>query len=103
MAGTACFFGYATSEDGTHWERPKLNTTRYGDNVLDIEPIQRDSSTVWLDLEETVSARRYKLMYYRAGLHTRVSADGIHWSDSLGAPGGIVFPSVRFWASTVHT
>ena len=88
MAGTGCFFGYATSQDGIHWERPKLNTTRYGDNVLDIEPIQRDSSTVWLDLEETDPARRFKMMYYRAGLHMRVSADGIHWSESLGAPGG---------------
>lgn len=87
MAGTVCFFGYATSQDAIHWKRPKLNTTRYGDNVLDIEPIQRDSSTVWLDLEETDPARRFKMMYYRAGLHMRVSADGIHWSDSLGSPG----------------
>ena len=57
MAGTGCFFGYATSLDGIHWERPKLDTTRFGDNVLDIEPIQRDSSTVWLDLEETDPAQ----------------------------------------------
>jgi hypothetical protein len=88
MAGTALFFAYATSDDGVHWERPKLDVARYGDNVLSIEPIQRDSSTVWLDLEETDPARRFKLMYYRSGLQMRVSPDGIHWSESLGSPGG---------------
>jgi len=88
MAGTSTFFGYAVSPDGLRWERPKLNAARYGDNVLSVEPIQRDSSTVWLDMEETDPSRRYKLMYYRAGLHMRVSADGIRWSESLGSPGG---------------
>ncbi|MCH9653321.1 MAG: hypothetical protein K0U86_14825 [Planctomycetes bacterium] len=97
MAGTACFFGYATSQDAIHWERPKLNTTRYGDNVLDIEPIQRDSSTIWLDLEDPDPSRRFKMMYFRAGLHMRVSADGIHWSDSLGSPGGSSDRSTFFY------
>lgn len=88
LAGTGVFFGHATSADGIHWRRPALKTSRYGDNVLNIEPVQRDSSTVWLDLDETDATRRFKMMYFRAGLQMRVSADGIHWSGSLGAPGG---------------
>lgn len=88
MAGTGLTFGYATSEDGVHWERPTLNSERVGgENILTIEPISRDSSTVWLDLNETDPSRRFKMMYFRAGLQMRVSADGINWSDSLGAPG----------------
>ncbi|MFT5466537.1 MAG: hypothetical protein ACI8UO_001637 [Verrucomicrobiales bacterium] len=87
LAGTGIFFGYATSTDGVHWERPNLNVSRLGENILDIEPVIRDSSTVWLDQEEKDSARRFKMMYFRAGLHMRVSPDGINWSDSLGAPG----------------
>lgn len=88
LAATSVFTGYAVSEDGVRWTRPKLGVARWGDNLLNIEPVQRDSSTVWLDLEETDSARRFKMMYYRAGLHMRVSPDGITWSESLGAPGG---------------
>jgi hypothetical protein len=83
MGATAVFFCYATSKDGVHWDRPELDTFRKGTNILKIEPIQRDSSTVWLDLEETDPARRFKLAYYRSGLFTRFSADGIHWSDPV--------------------
>lgn len=83
MAGTGVFFGYATSTDGIHWKRPKLDVARYGENVLKVEPIQRDSSTVWLDLDETNPARRYKMFYYRAGLITRFSADGVRWSKPV--------------------
>lgn len=81
MGGTSAFFCYATSSDGIRWERPALKQSRHGDNVLDIEPTTRDSGTVWLDLEETDPARRFKLFYWRAGIHTRFSADGIRWSD----------------------
>lgn len=83
MAGSGVFFGYATSTDGLHWERPKLNVARFGDNVLNIQPVQRDSSTVWLDPDETDPARRFKMVYYRAGLITRFSSDGIQWSDPV--------------------
>lgn len=83
MAGTAAFFGYATSKDGVHWDRPKLNVARYGDNVLSVEPIQRDSSTVWLDLDDPDPARRFKMVYFRSRLFNRFSPDGIHWSDPV--------------------
>jgi len=97
LAATGVFTGYATSEDGVRWTRPKLGVARWGDNLLNIEPVQRDSSTVWLDLEETDPARRFKMMYYRAGLQMRVSPDGITWSESLGAPGGSSDRSTFFY------
>lgn len=81
MGGTSAFFCYATSSDGIRWERPALRQSRHGGNVLNIEPTTRDSSTVWLDLEEADPARRFKLFYWRAGIQTRFSADGILWSD----------------------
>jgi len=88
MAGTTAMFGYAESKDGVHWERPQLDGTRYkGTNRLTIDPSSRDSSTVWLDLNEPDPARRFKMLYYRAGLQQRVSADGIQWSDLLPGPG----------------
>jgi len=76
--GNTC---YATSEDGIHWERPALDV-QPGTNVVCLAGY-RDSSTVWLDLEEKDPNRRYKLFQFhrdcwRASLHS--SADGIHWS-----------------------
>jgi hypothetical protein len=90
MGGNAVFFCYATSRDGVHWERPDLDEFRKDTNILRIEPIQRDSSTVWLDLDDPNPDRRFKLAYWRAGLHTRFSSDGIRWSqivDSTRASG----------------
>lgn len=80
MGGNSAFFCYATSTDGIRWQRPKLDVFGAGGNVLKIEPVSRDSSTVWLDHEEKDPERRFKLVYYRAGLQTRFSPDGIHWS-----------------------
>jgi hypothetical protein len=54
---------YASSRDGVHWLKPELDV-RPGTNVGHIGA--RDSSTVWLDLEEKDPARRYKLLYSRA-------------------------------------
>lgn len=87
LGGTGVFFCYATSHDGLQWDRPKLDEYRKDTNILRIEPIQRDSSTVWMDLDDPDPARRYKMFYFRAGLHMRVSADGIKWSADLGSPG----------------
>ncbi len=87
LAATGVFTGYATSKNGIHWTRPKLGLTRLGDNLLNLEPIQRDSSTVWLDLDAVDPKQRFKMMYYRRGLVMRVSADGIHWSKPLGRRG----------------
>jgi hypothetical protein len=63
----------ATSKDGIAWERG---------NLLRIEPMGRDSSTVWLDADDPDPARRFKMLAYRAGLFARTSPDGIAWSKA---------------------
>ncbi|MEX2215998.1 MAG: hypothetical protein WD768_17940 [Phycisphaeraceae bacterium] len=84
LVGTGAFFGYATSPDGITWTKPIFEDGRLRKtNTLDIRPESRDSSTLWLDLEEKDPARRFKLMYYRSGLQFRTSADGIHFSDVI--------------------
>jgi len=81
---------YATSSDGLAWEKPGLDVKK-GTNLVEQSP--RDSSTVWIDLEETDPKKRYKMFrsYSRAEkkswcLWVHFSADGIHWTD--GQPTG---------------
>ncbi len=78
---------YATSRDGLHWEKPELDV-KPGTNI--VQTGQRDSSTVWLDLEEKDPKRRFKMFRSCSGgstvkgsygLATFFSEDGIHWSD----------------------
>jgi len=83
LGGSGVYFCYATSNDGVHWDRPKLNQLYPDSNVLKIEPIQRDSSTVWFDLDDANPEQRFKLVYFRSKLFTRFSADGIRWSDPV--------------------
>ena len=74
---------YATSRDGVHWEKPNLDI-RPGTNIVHIG--KRDSSTVWLDLEEKEPRRRYKFLYsggHLKPLTLHLSADGIHWGDPV--------------------
>lgn len=77
---------YATSADAIHWDKPGLNIIP-GTNIVRRE--QRDSTSIWLDLEEKDPAKRYKMLAfgrynreYSITLH--VSADGLHWSDMIG-------------------
>ena len=57
LVGESASTGYATSRDGIRWNKPSLDV-RPGSNV--VQPGGRDSSTVWLDLEEKDPARRYR-------------------------------------------
>ena len=71
---------YATSQDGIHWDKPKLDIIA-GTNV--VKNGDRDSSTTWLDHNEPNPARRFKMAswhdYY---LEQFVSPDGIHWTKT---------------------
>src|SRR5262249_339908 len=58
MGGYCLSTCYAFSEDGVRWTKPKLDV-RKGTNIVQLE--FRDSTTVWLDLEEKDPKRRYKL------------------------------------------
>lgn len=81
LAGTGFAFGYALSSDGLSWVKPPLEKGFSNSNVLDTQPFSRDSSTVWMNLDDPNPERRFKMTYYRAGLQTRFSADGIQWGD----------------------
>lgn len=83
QGGSGIYFCYATSKDGVQWDRPNLNQVYPDSNVFKIEPIQRDSSTVWLDLDDPDASRRFKMVYFRSKLFTRFSADGVNWSEPV--------------------
>ena len=54
QGGTA----YAASKDGRAWEKPNLDV-RKGTNL--VQTSLRDSTTVWLDLDEKNPRKRYKM------------------------------------------
>jgi len=106
---------YATSTDGIHWEKPALDVVP-GTNVVQAEG--RDSTTVWLDLDEKEAKRRYKLFRsWRTkesptgwGLTVYFSADGIHWGERVAtsSPCGdrtTVFynPFVKKWVYSLRS
>ena len=70
---------YATSADGITWNRPRLDIVA-GTNI--VTHGNRDSTTVWLDLDEPQRSTRYKMArWYDHYLELLASADGIHWRD----------------------
>jgi hypothetical protein len=78
---------YAVSRDGITWDKPALDVVG-GTNIT--MATHRDSSTVWLDLEEKDPASRYKMaFYYDHYLLLHTSPDGIHWRErSRSGPTG---------------
>lgn len=83
MGGSGLYFCLATSNDGIHWDRPALGQSEsYPEsNILKIEPIERDSCSIIIDLDDPDPEKRYKMFYFRSTFKTRFSPDGIHWSD----------------------
>ncbi|MBT3380878.1 MAG: glycosyl hydrolase family 32 [Lentisphaerae bacterium] len=87
---------YATSHDGVQWVKPTLDVVPGTNIVMQDKPgIYRNSSTVWLDLDEQDPKRRFKMfkvviekrgaeqnatgrLHKWLQLHT--SPDGIHWT-----------------------
>jgi len=68
---------YATSTDGIKWDKPALDVVP-GTNI--VTKGHRDSSTVWLDLDERDRTRRYKMArWYDHYMELLASSDGIHW------------------------
>ena len=81
MAGYWGGLAYAYSEDGIRWTKPKLKVKPGTNIVLDVP---RGSTTVWLDHEETLPARRFKLFRQRPTkpptFDIWFSPDGIQWT-----------------------
>jgi hypothetical protein len=89
MSGYATATAYATSKDGIHWDKPKLDI-KPGTNLVNLTA--RDSSTVWLDQFETDPAKRFKMFRIGKGWLCNIyfSSDGQHWGDAVAqaGPGG---------------
>jgi len=90
---------YATSKDGIHWEKPKLDVVP-GTNI--VLKRGRDSSTIWLDLNEKDPLRRYKMFAYmrdenKGMLSIFFSNDGLHWGDCVAASGALGDRSTVFF------
>jgi len=99
MGGYLNSICYATSKDGIHWTKPNLDV-RPGTNV--VHTANRDSTTIWLDLEEKDPQRRYKLVHYLhpGGTETMTvhySPDGIHWGEAVAQTGQCGDRSTVFW------
>jgi len=94
---------YAESEDGIRWRKPVLD---FNPGTNNVQSGQRDSSTVWLDLEEKDPQKRYKMFRSSQGsstvegaygLATFFSPDGIHWSGKPLLTGSCGDRSTVFW------
>ncbi|HOW71367.1 MAG TPA: glycosyl hydrolase family 32 [Phycisphaerae bacterium] len=80
---------YATSRDGVRWDKPVLDVVS-GTNIVLKTP--RDSGTVWLDLAEPDTQRRYKLFIFAhpegsGAITVHFSPDGIHWGKPVTRSG----------------
>jgi len=79
MGGYGATTCLATSTDGITWSRPAFDVVA---NTNIVYNGTRDSSTVWLDLDETDRSQRYKMsIWYEHALTLFVSPDGIHWRE----------------------
>ncbi|MEM7033712.1 MAG: glycosyl hydrolase family 32 [Chloroflexota bacterium] len=91
----------ATSRDGLHWDRPKLDIVPDTNLVWPYRPgSDRDGCLVWLDHSTNDDAQRFKMFqyyrHYEQGEQSprdtvqegwlQVSPDGIHWSDPVITP-----------------
>ena len=82
-------FALATSQDGIHWERPRLGLKEYqGSRENNLLPVEAVEASVFLDLSAPAE-KRYRLLYSRywpdprkAGVYVASSPDGVHWSES---------------------
>jgi hypothetical protein len=79
----------AHSTDAIHWEKAPRDV-QPGTNI--VHNVDRDSSTLWLDLNEPDPRKRYKLGIVpirkgRVGMDIYYSADGIHWSERAAETG----------------
>jgi hypothetical protein len=74
---------YAYSTDGKNWIKPSLpDAVVPGTNAVLQIGGQRDSDTIWMDLEDPNPARKFKAfaLVYPPVINIYFSPDGIHWS-----------------------
>ena len=82
MAGYQQHTALAVSSDGVAWTR-RLAAVIPGTNI--VRKHRRDSSTVWLDLNDRDASARYKMAWTAmegpGELHLSTSPDGVRWTD----------------------
>jgi hypothetical protein len=98
MGGYVAATCYATSADGIKWDKPKLDVVK-GTNI--VVPGYRDSTAMWLDLEDKDAKKRFKMVRsirQKPGwaLELHQSPDGIHWT-SAGLSGPIGDRTTMFY------
>jgi hypothetical protein len=73
---------YSYSTDGKTWIKPQIPHASVPNTNMVIEAA-RDSSTVWMDVEDPDPSRRFKAFIYAGGQQLRVffSSDGIQWEE----------------------
>jgi hypothetical protein len=87
MCGYRQSLCYATSTDGINWDKPSLDVVP-GTNIVLTDTRLMDGYTTWIDLEDAIPARRYKLLRVvfngsQEEFHLHYSADGIHWGQPV--------------------
>ena len=120
MAGWFDGTALATSSDGIHWQRPKLDVVP-GTNLV-LAPrndLRRDGASIWLDHDTANPAERYKMYWWARkgkigsamsedGGYLLTSGDGVHWKwhGKIGNSGdnSTLFynPFRKVWAFTVR-
>jgi hypothetical protein len=81
---------YATSRDGIHWQKPLVGTVR-SEKVARHNCVVGDAhlASVTKDTADPDPSRRYKMICWdcrRGGYHTKVSPDGLNWTDFSQEP-----------------
>ncbi len=82
-------FSLATSQDGIHWERPRIGFKEHqGSKDNNILPVSAVEAGVFLD-PHAPPEKRYRLLYtkgwpdpQRGGVYVASSSDGIHWTTA---------------------
>ena len=99
---------YAISEDGLHWEKPKLGIVEFlGNRENNIAIRGPHGASVFKDLRDPDPARRYKafMIGHTTGhqmLAVAFSTDGVRWSRQIPCPeAGIAWDSANnaLWVS----
>ncbi len=108
--------GYATSDDGINWVRPKLDVVSETNLVLPTRKgYLRDGCCVWLDENADKDVERYKMLQFFRKNETEeigevyVSEDGIHWGEpTITGPMGdnstfFYNPFLKKWVFSLRT
>ena len=96
---------YATSDDGIHWDKPKLGLVEFEGN--------KNNNIVWRgphgfgvfkDLNDPDPKRRYKAIFKKNMISVAFSPDGLHWAEALECPEANVAGDTHnnaLWAPTL--